>query len=566
MGLIDCTPELVLMMLEYLEKDDIKHVRLTCKILENISVGMLFHRLHVSPHEKDMGVFDAITQRPEFRSTVKVISFDTARFMPNPTVESYVAALSTQLNSGEYSHLRATDAAVRRMAERMDGQEMGQRDANFKYGFRDYFFMARERSNLNSQAWFARVLRGLKALGPIKAVSFENTFDTDYNPEVMEPPDESPGNIQPKACDQPELSSHSFYNYDSGNFEEIWCGENTEMRRDWKGWTKTITDALHEGGDVTSASAPSTNSFIRRRLQGSPSARSWPLFNLQPTDPTLDPRNDASSTALTSKGSLTDGSTELIRALQLLKLSNNAPKEFVADGYRWSNQDLKYGLPTHPFATPSWSDNTLFTDVCRNLVFLELQFASYADGTRAPQRQVLHQLQEFLQSNPPLQLLKLVLPDDEPLHRYEDIFPQTTNWRIDRLKSLYIHCLEISYHDLFNLLFDKFFYITILHFGKIRLLDGDWGSLMAGLRTRHWIKDAMFGCLEHAGRGDYYVGESQSPSIDESKAFTEALGNYVSRSSQRRKHDDLLKMDRYLSMPQFMDEWLNLFKQDIPWI
>ena len=113
--------EILRMVFEYLIPIDIKQSRLVCKMLRDLSFGKLFSVLYTSPREEDMAVFDAVTQRPDLNVSITDICFDTARFMQEPTMKQYFHALSAQLRSGPYSHLRAVDTAVQKQIELMDG-------------------------------------------------------------------------------------------------------------------------------------------------------------------------------------------------------------------------------------------------------------------------------------------------------------------------------------------------------------------------------------------------------------------------------------------------------------
>lgn len=69
----------------------------------------------------------------------------------------------------------------------MDGPhsfEKCRQDSTFQNGYMEYVLMAKEHSNLFSQSWFAYVLQGLKALGPIRSVCFINTFDICFEIEM----------------------------------------------------------------------------------------------------------------------------------------------------------------------------------------------------------------------------------------------------------------------------------------------------------------------------------------------------------------------------------------------
>ncbi|KAL9629442.1 MAG: hypothetical protein Q9204_005268 [Flavoplaca sp. TL-2023a] len=81
--------EIILEILSGLKKKDLKRARFTCKKLASLGGQILVVNLYLSPREKDMAVFDAVTQHPHLRKSVKNIIFDSAYF-PIYTLETYV--------------------------------------------------------------------------------------------------------------------------------------------------------------------------------------------------------------------------------------------------------------------------------------------------------------------------------------------------------------------------------------------------------------------------------------------------------------------------------------------
>ncbi|KAL8875616.1 MAG: hypothetical protein Q9198_006051 [Flavoplaca austrocitrina] len=72
--------EIILEILSGLKKKDLKRARFTCKKLASLGGQMLVVNLYLSPREKDMAVFDTVTQHADLKKSVKNIIFDTAQF------------------------------------------------------------------------------------------------------------------------------------------------------------------------------------------------------------------------------------------------------------------------------------------------------------------------------------------------------------------------------------------------------------------------------------------------------------------------------------------------------
>ena len=216
MSLLDCPPELVRMVLAFLPRKEIKQIRLVCKASETLSVGMLFCRLYVSPRKEDMKVFDAVSERPDLRISVKEICFDIVSFIiPEATIEEYYKELSSQLHSEAYAYLRATDPPVQRIIGLIGGPKglgLARQDAGFLGGYADYVFMTSEQDNLlsDAEAWLPRVLEGLQSLGPIDSVCFINSFDPYWNGYTRG--DETfLKDVQSNASTEAEVSSPTVY-------------------------------------------------------------------------------------------------------------------------------------------------------------------------------------------------------------------------------------------------------------------------------------------------------------------------------------------------------------------
>ncbi|KAL9631950.1 MAG: hypothetical protein Q9204_003999 [Flavoplaca sp. TL-2023a] len=501
--------EILLIVFEYLTQIDIKQLRLVCKRLRDLSVGKLFHVLYISPREEDMAVFDAVTQRPDLNVSIVNICFETARFIQEPTMEQYFDALSAQLRSDPYSHLRANDTAVQKQCELMDGREgfdSYYRNPIFFDGYQRYLSMAKEHQNYFTQPWFVRVLQGLQALRSVNQLEFINTFDIYYE-----------------------------RNYYGNELREITRHVEVKNLRDFTG---------NNAFDAT-----------RKRPVGSPSSRSWPLVNLQPTNPVLN------ACEVASTHSKTDGSVEMIRAVELIKLAAKTPH---AISYNYvshyenpsDHMERVNGLPPQLFALERWWGQTKLSDICEHLSILELYLASHTDLWVAHQPQMLHQLKDLFWRMPKLEELVLILPSDDPLHHFQDIFPPVIEWQMPRLRELRLEAVLTSYEEFMGLLFIVFPSLDILDLQTIRLVNGDWGSIIEGLWKMHSLSICLVGGLEYIDGRDYFPCGRDDYTVDEYLAFMEKIGDYIIRKdSDLNSQDGLLSKDDELSTSRFTETY-----------
>ncbi|KAI4265453.1 MAG: hypothetical protein L6R38_009410 [Xanthoria sp. 2 TBL-2021] len=248
----------------------------------------------------------------------------------------------------------------------------------------------------------------------------------------------------------------------------------------------------------------------------------------------------------------------MIRAFELLKLADKAPSVFTADYQPFRQEYLIYRLPSQAFAVQHWWGRTTFADICQNLSILEIQFASSTIDMVNQQPQELHQLKHLFQSSPKLIELKLDLPTDEPYHQFHDIFPPVTDWEIPSLRRLDLEYVSTTYKYSVGLLFVVFPRLDDLYQGQIQLSDGDWESIMEGLRTSHSLQRAFLNGLEYADARGQYPGNYADVSNDEYCVFMEKLSDYISRERHVDTLYDLLKKDGQLSMDLFTATYKNL--------
>ena len=89
--------ELVLKVLGYLEKPDLKTVRHVCKTWNHYASEPLFKRLYISPREEDIKVFEAVTQHPQLRKCVRELEYDTTSFSSRVSAYRFYILLRAQI-------------------------------------------------------------------------------------------------------------------------------------------------------------------------------------------------------------------------------------------------------------------------------------------------------------------------------------------------------------------------------------------------------------------------------------------------------------------------------------
>lgn len=104
--------ELIVQVLSYLEKHELKFARLVCKIWSHFASEPLFNKLYISPREEDIKVFKLVTQHPQLRRCVTTLEYDATRFSPDISISTYIRKL---VNCTRY---RLHDYEVRQIRQR----------------------------------------------------------------------------------------------------------------------------------------------------------------------------------------------------------------------------------------------------------------------------------------------------------------------------------------------------------------------------------------------------------------------------------------------------------------
>ncbi|KAL8965358.1 MAG: hypothetical protein Q9183_003891, partial [Haloplaca sp. 2 TL-2023] len=153
----------------------------------------LIDTVYISPREQDMAVFDAVTQHPVFKCSVRHLLYDTAEFL-DKTQDEYTMSLSRQFQHQGFDELSDFDADYRELHSLVygDAKENGNVIRNLKAykhryshplfvkSYQQWTQLAKEQKNVHDQAWFLRAKKGLEAIGPLCTVAVHNSFSSEF--------------------------------------------------------------------------------------------------------------------------------------------------------------------------------------------------------------------------------------------------------------------------------------------------------------------------------------------------------------------------------------------------
>ena len=217
---LDLPSETTSQVLGYLSKKDLKAARLVGRTFMLLTQQFVFDTLYISPRTKDMEVFNAITQHPLLRASVRHLFFDSAHFV-ECSMEDYVRKLHGALHDDIIEYLRPPseedsdcgsepdsakldfgskpeDAADETSSRASDlsrlflgleylSKDQCQFEPNVQgslppfihEGFRLYSQMVQQQRNihLSGGKWFDMVYEGLRSLGSVDCVLVRNSWD-----------------------------------------------------------------------------------------------------------------------------------------------------------------------------------------------------------------------------------------------------------------------------------------------------------------------------------------------------------------------------------------------------
>ena len=423
------------MIFEYFSGKNLKTCRFVSKMWYDcvaLTGRITIDTLYLSPREKDMEVFDAITHDSYLRRNIKHLVFDAAQFVKR-SKDRYFESLCRQLADEHQRGQHSSNPGFQHLESLMltpnpcDHEDFFQKCCNdplFLEGFAQYHHLVEEQRNICSQSWFDRASHGLQRMVHLESVALRNTWDMLFFA--------NPAFISGREVDDVEA-----------------------QKRD----LDAALVLLEKKGNTS---------------QGrSPVARSWPPTALLPmarVDPWDDPKPTKSHYR---RGGLSDGSLELLKLFEVLKVTRQQPSEMLLLS-DWDGN----GIPPIVFDI-GWTSSDCFPTICGRLQILDIQLAP--GDIRS-----LHGLQCLLQNTPALGRLSLKLPYSTEyamdVFDYSHVFPGT-GWRHPTLSSVNIAGLSATYRELAALLFVHIPQLEFLQLSYVDLADGKWEDFIEGLRN-----------------------------------------------------------------------------------
>ena len=438
--------EISITILSHLQKRDLKRVRLTCKRLAALGGQMLVGNLYLSPREKDMEIFDAVTQHPDLKISVKNIIYDTAQFVKY-TFPEYLKDFAAAFSLGQFAGLGCAEAMIQEMGGIIeevleDESPVVQRSMAISHldmehllrhptliqGYQCYTLHAQEQGNIFLPSWYSRAFEGLQRLGQIRSATICNS---------------------------------------------------------WK-----MIPRMRVRPDGT-------------RLVGSPSARAWLPSVLQPEGPRSLESNSISDILTTGT---TNGYFEFTKFTKLLSTTGKLPLKFEAS---WCYlDDWTVGVPLDVFNKKRSPDSVTFASLANRLQVLDITFA-HLDQERCPDLDIFKEFLHQARSLRSVRLF-LTNHKDGLLISMTQIFPPLTKLVLPSLTTLELHFLSFSYRELACLLFLSLPKLTSLDLKTIRILGGKWEDIIERLRCFKKLHRCCFNehLLQDEGAYNHFDHES----------------------------------------------------------
>ncbi|KAL8830843.1 MAG: hypothetical protein Q9170_005551 [Blastenia crenularia] len=519
---MDLPTELTLLILEHLTVQDVKRARLVCRNWASCGIGLLVDTVYLSPREKDMEVFEVITQHPVFAKSVKHLVYDSAQFVNLP-FDYYCESLYEQLIFWGGGYRSPVD--IQELRELLEpSRDIDRHDERIVNGYRHYKRLAREQRNLFSRSWFARARRGLEAMGELRSVALQNTWDMTFFAN----------------SDDDQSAWHGMRNETESyeiNCEDLFDDTNYGNEHDRNDTENDTSEDVSRLCDMWSRYPLQENDYEGR----SPTARSWPLIYHAPmalVSPWPEPRISK------PRGyGVSDGSFEVLKLIQLLKSADKQPLEFILP----KTTDKKLGIPPVVFDIGKWPESTQFHAICRKLEVFELQIAEYTDDWTSKVFPRLDGLQRMLQEAPGLRKLSLQLPLDQEkedslyysCYRYSQVFPIVKWWRHSTLSWLELSGLRITYLSLVTLLFLelpnleklRLAYIVLMNEEWDEIIEGGWDHIIEGLRVSPLSNCQITGPLLHFPN-ELYLSDEEDWETPLYLDFLAELSRYVNEGGR----------------------------------
>ncbi|KAL8787440.1 MAG: hypothetical protein Q9213_002217 [Squamulea squamosa] len=486
----DIPPEVILTILEYLSRADIKQTRLVSKHWSELG-AMALHvdTVYLSPRDKDMSVFEGITQHPIFRAMVKHLVFDSAQFIRLSTrkyIKTFIRSLEDQAANEESPRPHESisllndpfSASDKKIRDRRHAHERFGSEEILMDGFCQYSQLVHQQRNLLSRSWFERACQGLEALPHLVAVTVCNAWS-------MIHVEDSAGSGRIEQDDEQTVS-------DDADWEELFCEANYEGKGDG-----TVHSLLGDHGPALLWRDDDHSGL-------SPLARSWPATCLLPVGPVY-PLSDPKRAMKTME--ISDGCVEVLKLGQLLNATKKQPLEIVLPG-GWGNQ---MGLSPMVFCEGLWPASTRLSTVCRKLEFFDVKLTYHVgEWDDCPD---FEGLKSIIYNAPVLKTFWLSTPfypdqgdmADNHFFSLSRIFPPVTEWQQFSLQELSLQGVSASYRQLAGLLFLNLPNLKVLYLGYVLLMDGSSNDFVEGLSHLDTLQFCEIGQPLLYLTGEYYL-------------------------------------------------------------
>ena len=196
--------ELRVYILNYVEKCDLKSVRLVSKEWYLLATTHLFDNVSISPRPKDIEVFERITRHPVLSSAVKDLVYDASQFPLYDDIEDYrgklyYPILRISMRGGD-PILKISDIEIKRYARGQLAKvrgglsysefcQMHENDEFVVEGFEKHSAHAKyEQHSFQSGVFYSDICSGLYRLHNLHSVKLS---DSPWDHDIDQTPDES---------------------------------------------------------------------------------------------------------------------------------------------------------------------------------------------------------------------------------------------------------------------------------------------------------------------------------------------------------------------------------------
>lgn len=440
---MDIPNEIILEILKFLPKCDLKSARLLSWTWNHFATELLFDQVYVSAHPDNLKVFNAIAQNPRLSRCIKTLRYDAVDFVSTWSKSQYFFYLWRQTYD-DFHHLSGSS-------------------------------MEKLTSDPEINAWvkLATVEAGFLYAGQPSHECFKQIWEK---------------------CNDYDFIFHGFKKYrrystnqraqyTNGAFLENVVAGLQKLRR---------LSCVIVGDRWSNPEVCPLNSFddskglLLRRMTGSPLSRGWNMFHTRPQSWEFRPQRDNPRSEILRGATNGAGHYWFITAA-LLRSQRTIQTFKVGD-------DLSNGVPPYVFDRSQMETPSSYSfDIVAfsGLQVLKLSIAAYG-GERTPELfPNIEGLRFLLGSMHRLRVLNLNLPkypEGEPAcYSYNQVFPRDGRW--SQLTSLSLSSFESSATDLLTLVTRKTPKLSQLELGTINLLTGTWeGVFECMMRSRHLTK------------------------------------------------------------------------------